>query len=241
MTFDVLRPRGEGRFVIICDHASNRIPPELNNLGLPPAQLLRHIAWDVGAAGIAAELSGIFDAPAMLSATSRLVIDCNRHPSAADLIPEQSDGITIPGNLNLTAQARSARIERWFTPYHAAVESLLAEREGRGLPTVVLSIHSMTACLAGSARPWQIALSSHEDRSLAEPVLAALRRPGDLVVGDNQPYDLDPAVDFSIPFHAMHRNLRFLQVEFRQDEIGESAAQIRWARRFSEALSAALP
>ena len=238
MNVQVLRPRGAGRFVIVCDHASNWVPPELGDLGLEPAELARHIAWDIGAAGVAAELSRLVDSPAVMSAASRLVVDCNRHLTAADLIPERSDGTAVPGNLNLTAEARAGRIERWFTPYHAAVESILDER---GTPPIVLSIHSMTPSLAGSARPWQIAISSHGDRSLADPVLAALRRPGDIVVGDNQPYDLDPAVDYSIPFHAMRRTLRHLQVEFRQDEIAVPAAQIAWAQRFSEALTAALP
>ena len=224
-----------GRFVIICDHASNSIPPELDGLGLAPAELARHIAWDIGAAGIATELSRLLDAPAVLSTASRLVIDCNRHLDAADLIPERSDGTAIPGNSSLTAEARAARIERWFDPYHAAVEAVLAGSEA----PIVLSIHSMTANLAGAVRPWQIALSSYDDRTLVEPMLAALRRPGDVVVGDNQPYGMDPAVDFSIPFHAMRRGLRYLQVEFRQDEVATADGQVSWARRFFAALSAA--
>jgi predicted N-formylglutamate amidohydrolase len=94
----------------------------------------------------------------------------------------------------------------------------------------------MTASLNGSARPWQIALSSYQDRSLAEPILSALRQPGDIVVGDNQPYNLDPTFDFSTPHHALRRNLRHVQVEFRQDEIGEASSQIAWAKRFAQAL-----
>ena len=88
----------------------------------------------------------------------------------------------------------------------------------------------MTASLAGERRPWQIALSSHLDRRLADPVLAALRRPGDVVVGDNQPYDLDPEVDYSIPFHALRRKLPHLQVEFRQDEIPDATTQAHTGR-----------
>ena len=94
----------------------------------------------------------------------------------------------------------------------------------------------MTACLAGKPRPWKIALSSYLDRNLADPVLAALRRPGDIEVGDNQPYDLDPAVDYSIPFHALRRGLPHLQVEFRQDEITDAAGQRQWALRFAQTL-----
>ena len=232
----ILRPKGSGRLVLFCDHASNRIPAELGDLGLPPSELARHIAWDIGAAGVTEVLSEIFDAPAILCNTSRLVIDCNRHLNARDLIPEVSDGTVIPGNRHLSDAARATRIERWFQPYHDAVESVLLEREARGVPSFAVSIHSMTASLAGKARPWQIAVSSYLDRSLAEPLLAALRRPGDVGVGDNQPYDLDPEVDYSIPFHALRRRLPHIQVEFRQDEIPDAATQHRWALRFARTL-----
>jgi predicted N-formylglutamate amidohydrolase len=234
--FEILRPQGKGRFIIFCDHASNRVPAELENLGLPASELDRHIAWDIGAAGVTAELSNIFDSPAILCGTSRLVIDCNRQLDARDLIPEVSDGTRVPGNQNLSDAARRRRIEQWFQPYHAAIESVIAERESFGRTSIALSIHSMTPSLAGSVRPWQIALSSHQDRSLVEPMLEALRRAGNVTVGDNQPYDLDPAIDYSTPFHAMRRNMRHLQVEFRQDEIAETAGQIRWARYFADAL-----
>jgi predicted N-formylglutamate amidohydrolase len=230
--FRILRPAGKGRFVIFCDHASNRIPAELGNLGLPARELDRHIAWDIGAAGVSEELSNILDAPAILCGTSRLVIDCNRQLDAPDLIPEVSDGTAIPGNRDLSEQARRRRIEQWFHPYHAAVESVI----GDAGDMIALSIHSMTECLAGEIRPWEIAFSSYGDRLLVEPILETLRRPGDISVGDNQPYDLDPAVDYSIPFHAMRRKMRYLQVEFRQDEVAEATGQVRWARRFADAL-----
>lgn len=232
----ILRPQGSGGFVLFCDHASNYIPSELHDLGLPASQLLRHIAWDIGAAGVTEALSEIFDAPAILCNTSRLVIDCNRQLNVSELIPELSDGTLIPGNLGLSETARASRIERWFHPYHDAVESVLRERETRGVASIAVSIHSMTASLAGKPRPWQIAISSHLDRSLADPVLAALRRPGDVVVGDNQPYDLDPKLDYSIPFHALRRGLQQIQVEFRQDEIADTASQHQWALRFAHAL-----
>lgn len=234
--FRILRPRAASRFVFFCDHASNFIPEQLHDLGLPAFELQRHIAWDIGAAGITETLSEIFDAPAILCNTSRLVIDCNRQLSAPDLIPEISDGTKIPGNRNLNENDRAMRIQRWFQPYHDAGESILSEREAKSLPSIVVSIHSMTACLAGEERPWQIALSSHLDRGLTEPVLAALRRKGDLIVGDNQPYDLDPAVDYTIPFHAMRRGLPHLQVEFRQDLVADAKAQREWAIRFAKSL-----
>ncbi len=227
--------------MILCDHASNHIPAELDDLGLAAAELARHIAWDIGAAGVTAALSEIFDAPAVLSPVSRLVIDCNRHLDAADLIPEHSDDTVIPGNRDLTASSRALRIEHWFHPYHAAAEAILDERTTRGTDSIVLSIHSMTDNLAGSRRPWQIAFSSHEDRSMVEPMIDILRRSNDIEVGDNEPYSMEPAIDYSIPFHALRRNLRYLQVEFRQDEVHDAQAQLSWAKRFARALAEALP
>jgi len=233
----VLRSEGTGRFVFVCDHASNRIPPELNDLGLPECELARHIAWDIGAAGITEVLSGLFDSPAILATTSRLVIDCNRHLDAPGLIPEISDRVAIPGNRHLAAADRIFRIARWFQPYHEAIEGVLADREARGLESIPVSVHSMTDCLAGVFRPWQIALSSNVDRRLTDAMLVALRAQNEAVIGDNQPYDLDPRVDYTIPIHAMRRGLPHLQVEFRQDEITEPASQRKWAARFAECLS----
>jgi predicted N-formylglutamate amidohydrolase len=234
--YRVVRPQGSGQFVFLCDHAGNTIPPELDNLGLAASDLARHIAWDIGAAGIAEALSAIFDSPTILTNFSRLVVDCNRHPDAPDLMPEVSDHTPIPGNLNLTANQRAARLDLWFRPYHDAVESVLLERLASGARTILVSVHSMTDCLGGVSRPWQIAVSSYRDRSLADPLLAALRQGGDVVVGDNQPYDLDPAVDFSVPFHAIRRGMEHIQVEFRQDEVAHPAEQQSWALRFAQAL-----
>lgn len=234
-----LRSKGSGRFVFLCDHASNLVPADLQNLGLPATELKRHIGWDIGAAGVTQVLSEMYDAPAILGGVSRLVIDCNRQLTASDLIPEISDGTVIPGNRGLNESGRRQRIEGWFHPYHQAVETVLDQRAERNVETVVVSIHSMTPRLGDALRPWQIALSSYRDRSLAEPLLASLRLlAGDIVVGDNEPYDLDPAVDYSVPFHAIRRGLAHLQVEFRQDEIEDAAGQLRWATKFAEALNA---
>ena len=234
----VIRPLGSSQFVLFCDHASNRVPAELNQLGLASAELARHIAWDIGAAGVTEALSEIFDAPAILCNTSRLVIDCNRQLDAHDLIPEVSDGTAIPGNAHLTGVAKTQRVERFFRPYHSAIESVIMEREKKSVPTIVVSIHSMTASLAGKNRPWQIALSSFLDRSLAEPLLAILRQDAGIAVGDNEPYNLDPTVDYSVPQHAMLRGLQHLQVEFRNDVIADRDAQHQWALRFADALRA---
>jgi predicted N-formylglutamate amidohydrolase len=233
----ILRPQGNGRFVLFCDHASNHVPVELDKLGLPETELARHIAFDIGAAGLTEALSDFLDAPAILCGISRLVIDCNRQLDSPALIPVVSDGTTVPGNVMLSDAARKARIQNWFHPYHDAVECVLLDRKRRSEESIVVAIHSMTPSLDGYHRPWQIALSSATDRRLTEPVLAALRAPGDLIVGDNLPFRIETDVDYSIPFHALRRGLLHLQVEIRQDEIADAENQRRWAIRLASVLT----
>ena len=169
-----------------------------------------HTDYDIGAAGVTRRLAELLDAPAIYSSVSRLIIDCNRTPAADD-----------------------PNVAAYFTPYHDAIEAAVEKM----VDPVFLSIHSMTPELDGVARPWQIALSSYTDRRLTDPVLAALRDFGDITVGDNEPYDIDPAVDYTTPVHAISRGLLHLQVEFRQDEVATEAGQRWWAERFAAALT----
>jgi predicted N-formylglutamate amidohydrolase len=236
--FRLVNPNGSAPIVLVCDHASNQIPAELNKLGLPERELTRHIALDIGAAGVCQLLVERLDAPAILCGTSRLVIDCNRHSHDARAIPIVSDGTRIPGNEGLSIEGRKARIDRYFKPYHDAIAELIDRRMASVGPIALLSIHSMTDTLGGQARPWQIALSSDADRRLTDPMLAALRSVPGIVVGDNLPYALDPEEDYSVPVHAIARGLKYLQVEFRQDEVAEAGGQRRWVARFADAFNA---
>lgn len=233
-------PAGDPRIVVICDHASNRVPPELGTLGLAATELERHIAWDIGAAGVAEILARHFDAPAVFCGTSRLVVDCNRYPDDPRGMPEVSDGTLVPGNRALAPAARAARIERYFRPYHAEIARVVDAALAGGVRPVILSIHSMTPEMAGRFRPWQIAVSSGEDRRLADPMLATLRRLAGITVGDNEPYDMDPAEDYSIPEHALKRDLLHLQIEFRQDEVATPEGVARWAGIFAFAMEQVL-
>jgi len=232
----ILNRHGRGRFVLLCDHASNRVPAELQNLGLSETDLARHIAWDIGAAALTQLISDHLRTPAILAGISRLVIDCNRQLDSPELIPASSDGTVIPGNSRIDRTAREMRIERWFRPYHDTVERILSERiRQRSIP-VVIAIHSMTPVLHGRSRPWPIAVSSDADRRLSSLLLKALRKPGDILVGDNEPYNVDPLVDYSIPFHALRRGLLNAQLELRQDEISTPAGQQHWALRIARTL-----
>lgn len=227
--------------IIICDHASNTIPPGLSDLGMTAAQLDQHIAWDIGAARVAATLAAHFKVPAVFCGVSRLVIDCNRDPGDPASIPAEVDGIRIPGNQRLSDWRKKERAAEWFQPYHDAIEKVMHAAMEESSDPVLLSIHSMTPERNGVVRTWPIALSSHEDKRLSTPMLAALRKRVGFLVGDNEPYALDPAEDYSVPVHAMKRGLRHLQVEFRQDLVANDAGVGKWASTFAAALKEVLP
>lgn len=238
--FRILNAHGPSSLVFICDHASNRVPDEFGAFGLAEVEMQRHIAWDIGAAAVTEILSRHFDAPAVLSEVSRLVIDCNRAFEDPGLTPAISDGTIIPANQDLTERERRRRWKAFHQPYHDAVDEIIGAKLADRQAPIVVSIHSMTPVMKGVARPWQIAMCSAADRRLNDPVLAALRRRGDIVVGDNEPYSLDTKEDYSVPYHAMRRDLRHLQVEFRQDEIATPEGQRRWADIFGACIERAV-
>lgn len=234
----VVRPHGRGTVVLLCDHASNRVPRRLrpfgSGLGLDAAALASHIAWDPGAAAVARRLSVLLDAPLVLCGYSRLVIDCNRPPASPDAIPAASDGVVIPGNQALDPAARWQRRQALFRPYHAAISDLLDARAGR--PTHLLSIHSFTPALAGGPRrPWTVGVSHRHDGGLGRRLLAALADLPGLVIGDNQPYPIEDACDYTLPTHGEARGLPNCMIELRQDGLADDAAADSWARRLARA------
>ncbi len=236
--FELANARGTSALVLVCDHASNRVPRSLGNLGLGAEPLASHIAWDPGAAAVARGLSARLDAPLMLGGWSRLVIDLNRPLASPESIPEESDRIPIPGNSRLSAAARTRRVSALFDPYHRAVAALLEARRQR--QTALLSIHSFAPRLDGQERPWQVGIASAADRRLVQPLIAALRREQDLCVGDNQPYDVDHAIDYTLPAHAEARHLPHAMIEIRQDQLGRAAGIDAWVTRLADAIVASV-
>ena len=232
--FELINPEGRSELVLICDHASNRVPACLNNLGLSDEQLASHIGWDPGAASLARALAARLDAPLLLSNYSRLVIDCNRPPSAADSIPATSDGTLIPGNAALNAEDAQLRRSSLFDPYHDAIRQLLDARDARA--TRLLSIHTFTPSLAGSERPWSVgvcyqldATRAAQDASWAAQWLAALGARLTEPVGDNQPYEIEQHIDYTLPAHSEARQLPSIMLEIRQDKLQNQDAVQRWS------------
>jgi predicted N-formylglutamate amidohydrolase len=230
---ELVNAQGRSCAVLVCDHASNRVPQRLGNLGLEPAQLTEHIAWDPGAAAVARLLSAELDAPLVLSGYSRLVIDCNRPLHNAESIAAQSGGISVPGNRDLSLPQRKRRIDTLFQPYHDAIDRLLDDRLER--PNLLLSIHSFTPVLHGQSRPWDIGVSYWRERRLAALLFDALARRGDIIVGDNQPYPIDDETDYTIPVHGEARKIPCAMIEIRQDGIRTAVGIAAWADRLAEA------
>jgi len=227
---------GRGPFVFVCEHASNRMPAGLGNLGLSPSDLTRHIAWDPGAAPIAAALGERLGGDVIFQRYSRLAIDCNRDPSVADAITILSEETPVPGNVGLDAAARQARIDGLWAPFHESLARRLDERRAAGLPTALVTLHTFTPIYRGVARPWHAGIISTDERSLADAMLAALRRDRTIIVGDNEPYSAKDNVDYTIRRHGRDRGIPHVMIEIRNDLVTDEAGQAEWAARLAEAL-----
>lgn len=231
---EVVNATGRSRYVLLCEHASNWIPPEYEDLGLPRAELSRHIAWDIGAAWMARRLSERLDAPLILAGASRLLIDLNRPPGSAGSIPETSETTAIPGNLGLDPAERARREARWFHPFQSAVTGLLDQRAGR--ETVVLGIHSFTPVYLGQSRPWQAGVLYRRAAGFATWLVERL---GGTAAGiaHNQPYQIEDESDYTVPIHGEARGLEAVLIEVRQDLISTVEAACGWGDRLATALS----
>jgi predicted N-formylglutamate amidohydrolase len=223
-------------FVIVVDHASARIPRALDGLGLPAAELERHIAWDIGSLGVARELGTALDALVIAQSYSRLVIDCNRDPGVASSIVELSEHTPVPGNVGLTPAQVALRQREIFDPYHERIRALLEARQAAGRATIFVAQHTMTDVFKGVRRPMHAAVLYNRDRRFAGRVLETLRREPGLVIGDNEPYVLSDETDYTIPHHAEARGLLYVEIEVRQDLVRDAPGQRAWARRLSTVL-----
>jgi predicted N-formylglutamate amidohydrolase len=224
---------GRSPFLLTCDHYGRLIPRMLGDLGVAADELTRHIAWDIGIAGVAEALSDHLDAHLIAQRYSRLVIDCNRPPAAPSSIPRISEATTIPGNEGLERHDAEARRHQIFDPYHRRIEEVIEQRQREGMPTVLVSLHSFTPVYAGVARPWHIGTLYHRDTRLPPLLLKLLRAESDLVVGDNEPYAVSDETDYTIPVHGEARGLMNSGIEIRQDLIADQAGQQQWAERLA--------
>jgi len=220
----VTNPHGRSPYLIVGDHAGRAIPETLGDLGLSVAEMDRHIAWDIGVAGLGERLARALDACFVRQTYSRLVIDCNRGPGASDAVPAISDGTTIPGNAALSPAQVAARRQEICEPYQACIADLIEARQARGQPTMFFSLHSFTPVFGGFVRPWRFGVLHRGDSDLSRRILDLLRASVGETAGDNQPYAMD-GIDYTVPLHVDPRGLDYLELEVRQDLIGETRGQ----------------
>ncbi len=235
----VLNEGGSSPYVVVCDHASNHVPRQFGSLGLTPADLERHIAWDPGALPVSEALAQSLDAVLVASTMSRLVIDPNRSLNAPDLIAAVSETTAVPGNADLSEAAAAERIALAYEPYHAALDAMIAARLAAGRETQLIAVHSFNPVYRGVSRPWHVGVIHDDDERLSAPLIAALQRHNELVVGVNEPYSPADRVYFTLERHARARGLPCVMIEVRNDEIADGAGQARWAAILAQAVAEA--
>ena len=234
-SFELLEGDMDGGFVILVDHASNFIPPEYAALGLPQAELERHIGYDIGAGPLGRMLAERLRAPAILTRFSRLLIDPNRGEDDPTLIMRLSDGALVPGNRGIDGYEAALRLERFYRPYHAAIENLLDGMIGTGRIPAILSIHSYTPHWKGSERPWHAGILWDRDPRFAMALLSGLRAEAGLRVGDNEPY-VGWLRNDTMYRHGTARGLAHGLLEVRNDLIAAPSGVLEWADRLEPLL-----
>ncbi len=240
--FEILNDDAVSPVIVLCDHATRHIPPDIGaaDLGLALGDLERHIAYDVGALGAAKYIADYFNAILVHSRFSRLVIDANRGEDDPTLLMRLYDGTIIPGNRRVGADDIEQRLRRFHRPYHAAIRQVIDDKIALGAMPVLLSIHSFTPQLRGGRkRPWHIGALWGDDGTLALPFIQNLRLLGDVCVGNNEPYSGGLPGD-TLNVHGLNRGLPHLLIEFRSDLIEDGDGQKAWAEKIIPALNAAI-
>jgi predicted N-formylglutamate amidohydrolase len=218
--------------LILCDHAANLIPPPYGTLGLAPEDLARHIAYDIGVAPVAEHLARALGAPALFTRYSRLLIDPNRGRDDPTLVMQLSDGRIVPGNAALDEAEIEARIERFYAPYHQAIEAAIDQGVAAGKPPALLAIHSFTQAWKSMPRPWHVAVLWDKDPRLAGALLRELEAIPGIIVGDNVPYSGQLKGD-TLYQHGTLRGLAHALIEVRQDLILSPEGQAEWGERLA--------
>ena len=232
---EIIEGAATGGVLFICDHASNALPARYGTLGLPPAQLERHIGYDIGAATMTRRLAARFSAPAVLSTFSRLLIDPNRGADDPTLVMRLSDGAIVPGNARVDAAEIAHRRATYWQPYRDAVRAAIDRMSREGSTPVVVSMHSFTQCWKGVPRPWEVGILWDTDPRFAEPLMAGLRAAG-FNVGDNEPYDGALEGD-TLDEEVTRRGLAGLLIELRQDLVADAATATAMADRVANVLA----
>ena len=236
LPYHVLPGRASSGLMLLCDHAGRAFPPGYGTLGLAAEALERHIAYDIGAAGVTRHISQALGAPGLLYRYSRLLIDPNRGHDDPTLVMRLSDGQIVPGNRNIDAGEIARRIERYYDPYHRMIADMIDEVEEGGKLPVLLSIHSFTESWKGVDRPWHASILWDKDPRFAHALFQALDADPDIVAGENVPYSGQLKGD-TMYRHGTCRGLAHALIEIRQDLIRDPEGQRAWGERLATILA----
>ncbi len=234
------RSDGAGDVILVCEHASRRIPASLGDLGLDDAALESHIAWDIGALSVAELVSSALDATLVTQTFSRLAYDCNRPPEALDAMPARSEIYDIPGNRDLSDEARTSRTVALYHPFHQTLSGLVEARIAAGRTPVLVTVHSFTPVYFGAHRDGELGILHDADTRLADALLEAATAHGLEGVRRNYPYGPADGVTHTLKRHALPRGLLNVMLEIRHDQIRDHVGQTLWAGRVAELIRAAL-
>lgn len=233
--YEIVAGTGDSRLILLCDHASNRIPEDYGRLGVEESQFARHIAYDIGAAALTRGLAARLGATAVLSCFSRLLIDPNRGMDDPTLIMRLSDGAVVPGNRDVDEAERARRIARFHQPYHRAIAETVARVGSRGHVPFLVSIHSFTPVWRGWPRPWHVGILWDRDERAARALMRGFLAQGDLVVGDNEPYHGALEGD-TLNTHGTKAGLPHALIEVRQDLISAKTGVDEWVERVAKVI-----
>lgn len=234
--YTIYNEQSEAKILFVCDHSGRAFPARLGQLGLADWVLEKHVAWDIGSGDVAHNLATRFGAPLICANYSRLVIDNNRNPQDPSVCITLSEGIAIPGNMDMSPVEREKRFESVFDPYHAAIEGQLGIMRGRGIVPALIAIHSCTPVFDQVVRPWHIGVLWDKDPRIAVPLLDALGAMDDICIGDNEPYSGRDPHDYTIDHHAEAARIPHVSIEVRQDLIDTPEGAERWAGVLGDAL-----
>lgn len=214
---------GKSPVLLVCEHASRRLPEALGTLGLAPDALTAHIAWDPGALAVARKLSVALDATLVFQNFSRLAYDCNRPPDSPDAMPEVSEVYEIPGNRDLGPAERQARIDDIYRPWQKTLTETIAARKAAGRLSVIVTIHTFTPIYKGRERKVEIGILHDRDRRLADAMLA--RAGSGYRVERNEPYGPEDGVTHTLVEHGLANGLLNVMIEVRNDLVGDENGQ----------------
>jgi predicted N-formylglutamate amidohydrolase len=233
--YEIVAGEADNPLILLCDHASNHVPAEYADLGLPRPQFERHIGYDIGARDLTFGLAARTGGTAVLSRFSRLLIDPNRGMDDPTLIMRISDGAVVPGNLDVDDEERARRIARFHRPYREAVARAIAEVEARGQVPFIVSLHSFTPVWKTTPRPWHVGILWDQDEEVARAMIRGFERQGDLTVGDNEPYHGALEGD-TMNEHATKAGLPHALIEIRQDLIAQKTGVDEWVERVAKVI-----